>query len=37
MAENSDGYVYKLYRYIPSIPAGAVMAVVFSLLTINEL
>lgn len=34
MAGNSDHYVYKLYRYVPSIPAGAIMAVVFGLLAI---
>ncbi|GES62993.1 RTA1 like protein [Aspergillus terreus] len=34
MAGNSDDYVYKLYRYVPSIPAGAIMAVVFGLLAI---
>ncbi|KAL4898702.1 RTA1 like protein-domain-containing protein [Aspergillus ambiguus] len=37
MADSNAGYVYKLYRYVPSIPAGAIMAVVFGLLAIAYL
>ncbi|RHZ43121.1 RTA1 domain-containing protein [Aspergillus thermomutatus] len=36
MADN-DGYVYKLYRYVPSIPAAAIMAAVFGLLAMAYL
>lgn len=34
MADNNAGYVYQLYRYVPSIPAGAVLAAVFGLLAV---
>lgn len=34
MADSNAGYEYKLYRYVPSIPAGTIMAVVFGLLAI---
>lgn len=29
------GYVYKLYRYVPSIPAAAITAAVFGLLAVG--
>jgi hypothetical protein len=35
MADN--GFVYKLYRYVPSIPAAAIMAAVFGLLAMGYL
>ncbi|KAF7175512.1 hypothetical protein CNMCM7691_008613 [Aspergillus felis] len=35
MADNGD--VYKLYRYVPSIPAAAIMAAVFGLLAMGHL
>jgi hypothetical protein len=35
MADN--GFVYKLYRYVPSIPAAAVTAAVFGVLAMGHL
>jgi hypothetical protein len=32
-----DNYVYTLYRYVPSIPAAAIMAAVFGLLAMGYL
>lgn len=29
------GFVYKLYRYVPSIPAAAIVAAVFGLLSMG--